>query len=191
MWPYGRRTPANRPRRDTPTNPPDPKETILPDISIITASSSLGAPGPDLTESLAPHLNARVISLTDIEETLGPGDPKGAAFTENARNYYRARNLSGDQPLSIDPYPVGSDGTEILVIERTRSLGSPGPALMDIIEGELTSDTLTLDELRSAHRAVIEDGNDTEQARTFVAEFESAYEGAGLDADDPVTLCVW
>ena len=163
----------------------------MPDISIITASSSLGAPGPDLIESLAPHLNARVISLADIEETLNPNDPRGAAFTENARNYYRARNLDASEPLSIDPYPVGSDGTEILVIERTRSVGSPGPALMDVIEGELTADTLTLSELRSAHRAVVEDGGDTEQTRTFAAKFERACKGAGLDADEPVTLCIW
>ena len=173
-----------------PTISPDTEETILPDISIITRSHSLGAPGPDLTESLAPHLNARVISLTDIAEALDPGDPKGAAFTENARSYYQARDLDASEPLSIDPYPVGSEGTEILVIEQTESVGSPGPALMDVIEGELTSDTLTLSELRSAHRAIAEDGDDTEQARTFIAGFESACEGAGLTADEPVTLCI-
>lgn len=62
---------------------------------------------------------------------------------------------------------------------------------MEVIEGELTADTLTLSELRSAHRAVSEDGQDTKQARDFVAGFERACEGAGLNADQPVTLCIW
>ena len=172
------------------------------EIAIIMGSHNLGAPGSEMLENLDIYLDrGSSLSLTEIRqahsdtllgaEKLAPEDIIGAGhFRGRAEAYYRQRGYEPDTFLTVDAYPVGTMGTEIMFVEEAREMGSPGAELGEILQSYISGDSLTLADLREAQAGMDSPLADA-QAADFVRQFETHYVGEKLSPDDPVALSIW
>ena len=172
------------------------------EIAIITQIHNLGAPGSEMLDNLDIYLeHSPSLTLNEIRqahsdtllaaEKLTPEDiDRARYFRRRAEAYYQRHGYDPDALLTVDAYPLGTMGTEITLVEEAREMGSPGPDLGDILQGYISSDTLTLAGLREAQAGMNDALSDT-QASDFVRRFETYYSVEDLSPDDPVTLSIW
>lgn len=165
----------------------------MPQVAVVTESHLIGAPGPELLAAIESLDLGQgdAICLTEIEgaaKDCGPNE-RAAAFVASARRFYASRNIGASEPMEMDLYPSGSDGTEIRFVGSASSLGSPG-TLMDYLEPHITASTLTLTDAREAASYASEDGELDETGQAFLQNLKAHYEGAALDEDDPVLVSI-
>ena len=172
------------------------------EIAIIMGSHNLGAPGSEMLANLDIYLErSPALTLTEIRqahsdtllaaEGLSPEDISSARyFRQRAEAYYQRHGYEPDTFLTVDAYPVGTMGTEIIFVEDVREMGNPGPGLGDVLQSYISSDTLTLKDLREA-QAGMDNALSDSQASDFVRKFETHYDAECLSPGDPVALSIW
>lgn len=80
---------------------------------------------------------------------------------------------------------------DLYIINSSKSLGPPGPAMIACMDGILDQDTMTLAELRAARDWMREKGHTEEEgtsADTFIKKAEAYYKVNGMDGETVLSI---
>lgn len=175
----------------------------MPHFGIIQTSYNAGPPGSAMIDQLdiylqhGPSLNltevrqARADMLLDAEALSAEDITKAKAFYARAEDYYLRHGYDADEHLTVDTYPAGCQGTEIMFVEGVKEVGEPGGLLMNHLDGHITADTLTLDDLKEAYDDAGIEAGDSPYADAFVKAFTDYYTAQNMDAGEPVTVTIY
>ena len=174
----------------------------MPQFAIIEASFNAGPPGTALLTELERFTDSSTsINLTEVREAradmflgaeaLDANDIiKARAFYKRVEEYYRDHEYTPDTYLTVDLYPISSNGTEVMFVEQAQEIGEPGGLLLNYLDDRIVGETLTLKDVRSAYDdSGAEDEDET--ATEFVNRFAGYCSKRDVAEDEPVALTIW
>ena len=175
----------------------------MPIYAIIEKTYNAGPPGRAMMKDLDKYLSrSSALSLTEVREaredallnaeTLDADDIiLSRAFLNKVRVHYKETGTRADEPLPVDCYPNGSDGTEIMFIQNTFPLGRPAGAMENSVEDLITDSTLTLADVKALRDEIERDTGERPVESDLETALQSYYDQKGMDPDDPVTITAY